>query len=132
MDECSPTPKPISGETKSSFTIQNNGSYALEVTENNCIDTSKCQSIAFNGMAKFDQDPINLFYNMASKMIEIRCQYEWGNCLISMYDLAGRNIFQEKISLNQTTEIPIDAPTGQYVLTILEQNGRFFSQLIQL
>lgn len=130
--ECSPTPKPISGETKSSFTIQNNGSYALEVTENNCIDTSKCQSIAFNGMAKFDQDPINLFYNMASKMIEIRCQYEWGNCLISMYDLAGRNIFQEKISLNQTTEIPIDAPTGQYVLTILEQNGRFFSQLIQL
>ena len=36
---------PISGETSRSFKVNTTGYYALEITENNCIDTSECHRI---------------------------------------------------------------------------------------
>src|SRR5690606_38357929 len=40
----------IEGETRQSFTATNNGSYAVEITQNNCIDTSACYTITTLGV----------------------------------------------------------------------------------
>lgn len=45
----------IPGATFSNFTAQENGSYAIQLTANGCVDTSACLSITSVGIITFDQ-----------------------------------------------------------------------------
>ncbi|MCH8330895.1 MAG: T9SS type A sorting domain-containing protein [Bacteroidetes bacterium] len=46
----------ITGETNQSFTTNVNGSFAVVVTENDCMDTSKCYNITIIGISEINHD----------------------------------------------------------------------------
>ena len=56
----------ITGETKPDFHVLADGIYAVEITQNNCVDTSACYSITTSGLA--DQVPgvVSIFPNPVS------------------------------------------------------------------
>jgi uncharacterized repeat protein (TIGR03803 family) len=65
--DCNNTYSPIPGETNQSFTALTNGSYAVEVTENTCTDTSACYTVIGVNIEKPDFNQTILLYPNPSK-----------------------------------------------------------------
>ncbi len=57
------TNKPIEGETKQYFEVKKNGSYAVIITKNNCIDTSMCRIITTVSNKNSQFENISIFPN---------------------------------------------------------------------
>ncbi len=62
----------INGETNQSFTATKNGSYAVEITQNNCVDTSACNAINSVGILEntFDNE-ITVYPNPTEGIVKI-------------------------------------------------------------
>lgn len=60
--DCNNGYAPIAGETGQSFTATVNGSYAVEVTLNGCIDTTSCENITTIGITENTLDMSILIY----------------------------------------------------------------------
>ena len=58
--DCSNNFSPITGETNQSFVPSISGTYAVQVTENDCVDTSDCIELMLTGL-----DEINLFSDLS-------------------------------------------------------------------
>ncbi|HYG15015.1 MAG TPA: T9SS type A sorting domain-containing protein, partial [Bacteroidia bacterium] len=63
---------PIANETSQSFTAAVNGSYAVEVTQNNCTDTSACYQVTGIGVNELiSNNGITVYPNPASKELNV-------------------------------------------------------------
>lgn len=60
---CDSSHAPIAGETNQSFTALSNGSYALEVTHDGCVDTSACVHISSVGIGSINTFHASLYPN---------------------------------------------------------------------
>src|SRR5690606_5327116 len=58
--DCNNANSPIAGETNQSFTVTAVGSYAVEVTQNNCVKTSPCITISNISVNKLNGKTTNL------------------------------------------------------------------------
>lgn len=66
--DCENNFAPISGETSRSFIANTTGYYALEITENNCIDTSECHRIYLLDIADISTQ-FELYPNPANRVV---------------------------------------------------------------
>lgn len=124
---CSPWKK-INNETKKTFTTLTRGSYAVIVSNGECVDTSDCRALysssivtpAHAGVSKTIiypnpvQDKLNIALPRISKKIEL-----------SVYNLLGRRVVakeyshQESIVLNTS-----DLTIGIYILELESTTGK--------
>ena len=81
----------LNGETNQSFTALANGNYAVEVTQNDCADTSACENVSNVGISEIATN-INLHPNPTSDQITIDIKGYNGPINIEVYDLSGRLI----------------------------------------
>jgi len=58
--DCDANYDPIIGETGMTFTATQSGNYALEISFNDCSDTSECFSIDFTGIGELNNTPKQL------------------------------------------------------------------------
>jgi hypothetical protein len=58
--DCDANYNPIIGETGMTFTATQSGNYALEISFNDCSDTSECFSIDFTGIGELNNTPKQL------------------------------------------------------------------------
>ena len=79
----------LNGETNQSFTALANGNYAVEVTQNDCADTSACENVSNVGISEIATN-INLHPNPTSDQITIDIKGYNGPINIEVYDLSGR------------------------------------------
>jgi len=61
----------LTGETNQDFSATVNGIYAVEITQNNCIDTSECYSLTLVSIAGQNSNEIKIYPNPASNEIII-------------------------------------------------------------
>ncbi|MDX5428758.1 MAG: T9SS type A sorting domain-containing protein, partial [Bacteroidota bacterium] len=113
---------PISGATQSTFTPLVNGSYAVVLTNGNCVDTTGCISYNMVGLEEKDQGPWLSFYpNPTSEVIHISSRYQLPERLV-ITDLSGKRVASINISSKH-----IILPTlaqGVYLLKWIGRDGR--------
>lgn len=109
----------ISGEINQSFTPSINGNYAVQLTENGCIDTSVCVSILTIGIIE------NGFGNkllvspnptIGDFSIDLGSVYK--SAEISISDINGKLIRSELSENKQVINMSLREPTGIYLLMI--------------
>jgi len=61
----------IQGQDQNSYEVQANGSYAVVVTQANCIDTSECITIEFVGQSSEELTSLSLYPNPTKDIIHI-------------------------------------------------------------
>lgn len=108
------------------FIADNSGSYAVEITKNNCIDTSACQQISILG--SYDESNENsLFYpNPANESIIITADSE--PMLIEIRNMLGQRI----LSKTRTKEIDITSISpGTYIIVLEFENRTYNKQFIK-
>ncbi|MBX2958317.1 MAG: T9SS type A sorting domain-containing protein [Flavobacteriales bacterium] len=99
----------ISDETAQSYTATANGNYAVEITQNSCVDTSSCVSIVSVGTIENSfSRRINLFPNPTTSISTLLLSNSTKNAQLSIVDITGKEVYfmndikSDKVNLNLT------------------------------
>ncbi len=118
----------LSGETSQAFTATVNGSYAVEVTENGCTDTSNCHTINGVGIQEQTNSNIHVYPNPARESFTI-IGLEQG-MEIRLMDMHGREVLKKNAS-EETALISLEGIAyGVYLVSVRSNNMLFQTKLI--
>ena len=109
--DCNNNYAPIPGETNQIFTATANGSYAVEVTQNGCVDTSACEQVNNVGINEINSS-ITLHPNPTTGVVEL--QGINGSFKVDVYDYAGKYL---KSTRRSTIDLS-DYPSGIYFFKV--------------
>ncbi len=121
----------IPGETGASFIPVSSGSYAVELRENNCVDTSSCIQVVLAGRANHLTDaPINIYPNPASQQLII--SGNWTQAIfISVQDSYGREFGLESRKAGEKVVVNTSQlPPGLYILHIRDGQSQHTEKVL--
>jgi len=117
--DCNNNYAPILGETNQSFTPTTNGNYAVQLTENGCVDTSACVPITAVGISENSfSDKINIYPNPSNNgKLHISASGSDIIQSIKILDLSGRTIHESTM------------PAKEYMIRNPNANGIYIVQV---
>ena len=122
----------IVNETGQSFTAIANGNYAVELTENGCVDTSDCVAISTVGIVENDFGNNLLVYpNPTNGNFSIDLGAVYDSFVVSITDLSGKLIDSKTISQSQTLMLTIEKPAGIYIVFIQAGDKKAVIRLVK-
>jgi hypothetical protein len=122
----------INDETNQTFTATTNGNFAVELTQNGCVDTSACVEITTVGILEntFCQE-IKVFPNPTSGKVRVAFEEALNNAEITLTDLQGKIVFTQKLDVTKEVLLEIEGDAGVYILTIKTPNERSQVKLVK-
>jgi len=122
----------ISGETNQTYTPIVNGNYAVQLTENGCVDTSLCASIVSIGIIEnnFEKELL-IFPNPTFGDFSVDLGETRQNISVSIFDLDGKLIQSKKFVNTQQLKLSINEPAGVYLLNIESDDKKAVVRLIK-
>lgn len=116
---CSDNYAIISGESNQAYTPVANGNYAVEITENGCVDTSACVAINTLGIIENDFGGGLIVYpNPTDGAFSIDLGNNFQQATVTLTDLSGKFIQSNNFSNEQLLKLEIEEPSGVYLLLI--------------
>lgn len=110
----------IQGETNQSFIATLNGSYAVEITENGCIDTSNCVDVStLNIIEYIEKLHTSIFPNPSNGLITISTENSEFK-KIRIYNTTHQIIFEQE-SHSKDYQIQLNVTSGIYFVEIESQ-----------
>ena len=122
--DCNDNFTPISGETNATFTTQTSGSYAVEVSLNNCSEISDCFAInTSTGINDFnEQYDVNFFPNPTTNDLVISLEgIEFIDIII--VDINGKVLMQQSDLIDKDRINLSDYVSGLYFIKIISKKG---------
>ncbi|MEX1191898.1 MAG: T9SS type A sorting domain-containing protein, partial [Brumimicrobium sp.] len=107
---------PIQEATNQTFLPDENGSYAVIVTEGNCTDTSECASITTVGLAELKNSEFSLYPNPTNGKFTVKSDYLGNDYQI--LDAQGRLVQKGATTSSKMQLELLDAQKGVYYLKI--------------
>lgn len=120
--DCNNAYAAMTGNTSLDFTAAANGSYAVQVTSNGCVDTSACTTISTVGIEEFSNSSINVSPNPASSFIQLNIASINSAVTIQIVDLSGRVLTQQITTKPITTFDITDFSSGVYFIRLMNGN----------
>lgn len=117
------TMQPIMGETNQSYTATANGSYAVQVSENGCTETSSCHTITGIGIGE-DQfaRTIHVYPNPTHGMVNIEFGIAHEEIQFTVVDVHGKLVLEKHTNSSQFARLNLtELPSGIYFTSI--RNG---------
>lgn len=116
---------PVAGATASNFTPTNSGTYAVEVRQNGCVDTSVCLNVVVSSVGHWPEH-WKVYPNPATQWLQ--AQLPVGSRL-HLYDLQGRLLQQWLLESGHERLTLPSLPSGLYVLQLSSNEGVFSQRL---
>ncbi len=122
----------LTGENGSSFTALVNGNYAVELTENGCVDTSTCVAITAVGVfeSSFGND-LSIYPNPTSGNFSIDLGAEYESSMVSITDVSGKIVFTKSMAQSQVLNLSIEEPAGIYIVSIQAGDQKAIIRLVK-
>jgi len=109
----------IPGETASSYTTTTTGRYAVEITENGCIDTSDCILVSVVGLNDLHAtNPFNLYPNPTEGAITIQFEKAPSEFEVIITDSKGQLVSRKQFQQESLVVFEVNQPAGVYFITI--------------
>jgi hypothetical protein len=102
------------------FTPTSDGEYAVEVTENGCIDTSSCFTISGIGFEEMNAVSVNVMPNPFTDFVQI--YFESESAIIQISDIKGAVQFNGTAMSSPFISDLSDLKNGYYVVTVISGN----------
>ncbi|MCJ8292658.1 MAG: T9SS type A sorting domain-containing protein [Crocinitomicaceae bacterium] len=118
----------VNGETNQTYTPAATGNYAVEVTENGCVDTSACYLVDYTSLDELSSVSPLVYPNPSNDGC-FNVQFEGVISAVVLYDMLGRII---EIPFNVEQGI-IDASSldaGKYMISITSNKVVFIKQIV--
>jgi len=122
---CSNSYMPISGETNQLFTASSNGSFAVEITKNGCIDTSICYDINNVGLYDIVQmDDIVIFPNPVTDIVNIQLQERHHIVKIRIINVMGESLQHIEVQGNSLISMKLEGEPGIYYIELMNNSSK--------
>lgn len=129
---CDNNNAPLTGENDAYYTATTNGNYAVEINQNDCVDTSACISIANIGLNELDDLTLSVYPNPSKDVFNITFEKEIEYAVLSLSNTLGQSIYTTEVKQTSKTSINLkDKPSGLYFLTITSENSQKNIELIK-
>jgi hypothetical protein len=130
--DCDNSNATIPGETGQSYTAVANGNYAVELTENGCIETSACVNIITTAILENNfGSEFNIYPNPTKGNFSVDLDKTYNSILITITDLSGRLIESKEYNGTKLLNLKIDEPAGIYLLKIETGNQKAVIRLVK-
>ncbi len=117
--DCNNGNAPIPGETNQSFTATTSGSYAVEITQNGCTDTSSCTTVILLGLLENSfGGALRIHPNPGSGYFSIDLGTILPSVAASIFDLSGRLINRHIYRQTRIIELELNQPAGIYLVRL--------------
>lgn len=118
--DCTNNYAAINGETGQVFTATANGTYAVLLSENGCVDTSSCYTVLMVGLSNWNHNSaINLYPNPTQAAFTIDLGKVAEMAMVKIYNLQGQLLYGTNFSHQQLLPFEIDLSAGLYVVAVL-------------
>jgi hypothetical protein len=130
--DCNSGNAPIVGETNGTFTPTINGSYAVEVTENNCTLLSSCYNFVLSSVNQlaFNHN-LSLYPNPSTGAFTIDLGAAYNNTTISITDINGKTVYQTTANQASLVNLELNQPAGVYFVSVTSENKHTVVKLIK-
>jgi hypothetical protein len=118
----------IVGETNQSYTPTVTGNFAVEITENGCLDTSACYLVDFTGIDDLSSTNLQIYPNPSNDG-NITIQYDGTISSVVVYDMLGR-VIDIPFESNGGSLDASSLEAGKYIISILSDEGTLNAELI--
>ncbi|MDC0257743.1 T9SS type A sorting domain-containing protein [Crocinitomicaceae bacterium] len=130
--DCDDLNSVIIGETGQSYTATVNGNYAVELTENGCVDTTTCVSITTVGVEENSfGNEFKIYPNPSDGNFGINLGGSYQNVQILITDISGKVIQSKNITKAQNMNLSITNPAGIYIVSINAGNKNAIIRLVK-
>ena len=109
----------IPGDTGQSFTATTNGNYAVEITKNDCVDTSDCIAVTNVGLNEnvFGKELL-VYPNPTDGVSIIELGQVFHDVRVTVRNSLGKLVSKQQFENSDTVEIEILGESGLYTLEI--------------
>lgn len=114
----------IPGAVDRSFFPGIDGEYAVEVTQNGCVDTSVCMPITAFGIPEMTLGSVNVFPNPARGIITLELQGAEKNLQVQVYDNCGRLLLERLENTNGVLRVETGLAPGLRLVRLMAEDGR--------
>jgi hypothetical protein len=105
---------PVANQTAQNFTATQNGSYAVQVIQNGCVDTSACFNVSGVGIENVEAaENVVVFPNPNNGNFVLRIENDQKFSSVRIYDITGRKILES--ILNNNKVLLTEFPKGVYL-----------------
>jgi uncharacterized repeat protein (TIGR01451 family) len=126
--DCNNNFQVISGQTSQSFTAIESGIYAVEITQNGCVDTSSCYNLVIGNVLSFNSGvKFSAYPNPSSGFINIKTLE---NGSFTILDATGRIVYQSLITQQISTHYIQYLSSGIYYMEFSSNNDFYIQKLI--
>ncbi|HOY48103.1 MAG TPA: T9SS type A sorting domain-containing protein [Flavobacteriales bacterium] len=122
----------IAGQTGASYTPTVNGNYAVQLTQNGCVDTSACVAILTMGIIENSfGDNLVVFPNPTNGYFTIDLGNVFVKSEIQIRDILGNLIETTSVNLSQKLDLFIKEPAGIYIVTVDADNKKAVIRIVK-
>ncbi len=110
---------PIAGATAQTYKATANGSYAVEINDNGCIDTSACYAVTNVGIDENNfEKQVKVFPNPASNIIHVLIANNNHDVTVDVVDPLGKIVTTKTQNAARQISLPLNLPNGIYFVRI--------------
>ncbi|MBL4592697.1 MAG: T9SS type A sorting domain-containing protein [Flavobacteriales bacterium] len=121
--DCNNNDAIIASETAQNYAVTVSGSYAVEVTENGCVDTSVCNNVVFVGINENSfGSSFTVFPNPTSGNVKIALGKIYKNINLKVMNVSGQIIDEKTYSSTKQIECKLKGKNGVYFIEITSEN----------
>ncbi len=121
----------IAGETAQTFTSTVHGDYAVEVTQNACVDTSACTTILITGIAEHALfNDVSVYPNPNQGLVNIALG-TLEDVSIQVFNIAGRLIYQQEGINTKDFQFELNEGPGVYLIELNAQGEQQHYKLVK-
>ncbi len=115
----------LTGETNQSFSPNTNGNYAVEISQNGCIDTSACVSFTSVGLLENDfGEQFALYPNPTDGEFFIELGKPYQKITLKIYNVSGLLIHEAVFKESRQLNFSVDASAAYYFVEVLTDDGK--------
>ena len=126
--DCDNDDEPISGENNQSFIAEENGNYAVEITEDDCSGKSTCIAVSMVGVGSVAIKEFGVFPVPANDYLIVSAE-DIKSQNITVFDLAGKELNTSvELDFIHSDQVKLNVETlrsGIYILKVGETRKRF-------
>lgn len=116
--DCNTSYSPINGETSAAFTATENGNYAVEITDGNCVDTSNCLAVISVGIENSFPSEVKAYPNPSTGSISLNLGETYTDVEVKVSNLLGKQVYKNTYSTAKEIQLVLNAAPGIYIITI--------------
>jgi hypothetical protein len=129
--QCNDNYRPIVNASNAVYIPEQSGSYAVEITLNNCKDTSGCYEVNIIDVIHNTLGAgLILAPNPTAGLITIILPEAYDKTDIELTDQNGKSVMRKSYNLQKEVSLSLDEPAGLYFITI--RNNRNQNAVVKI